>query len=130
MAASLGIGALQAAETRRATFNLPFEAYWGGVLLSPGEYSMLIPIGPYWPQVVTLSAHGRAVFVLAGNESVEPLSQRSYLQLSKVDGTYVVDAFKSGVLGKELRFQRPKTVRRQTASSVMENTKVAVAVRN
>jgi hypothetical protein len=111
LAASLGMGALKAEDTRRATFNLPVKAYWGNVLLSPGQYTMWIPVATHWPQVVALSTHGKTLFVLAGIESVQPTSNGSYLELSKVAGTYVVDEFNSGISGKLFKVQRPKAIR-------------------
>ncbi|HEY3937896.1 MAG TPA: hypothetical protein VGL97_10725 [Bryobacteraceae bacterium] len=111
LAASLGMGAMKADDTRRATFNLPVKAYWGDVLLSPGQYTMWIPVATHWPQVVALSAHGKTVFVLAGIESAEPQSKGSYLELSKVNGSYVIDEFSSGISGKLFKVQKPKVVR-------------------
>jgi hypothetical protein len=122
-----GVGAMNA-DAAQATFNLPFDAYWGGAHLSPGEYKFWTASGFSSRQVLQVHGNGKTQYVLIGIESVGPISDKSYLEIAPVNGVQVVREFRSGAEGKVFSFQGPKTNRWHMANRATEATKIAVMV--
>ena len=112
-ALALGMTTTKAgAETRlKGSFELPGAAYFGDTLLQPGQYTI-------W---MSAEARDRAPAIHVSGEGVTktffgiskptPESGRNCLKMIPVDGTYVVSAFDTGVLGKSFSFGMTKNVR-------------------
>ena len=115
IALALGLTAVQAkAEpVLKGTFELPAAAYIGDTLLQPGQYSIWMSIEEHdlaHVPVIHVSGEGieKTFFAIARPE-VE--SGRNYLEVSDIDGTYVVRAFDAGLIGKSFAFGVTKAVR-------------------
>jgi hypothetical protein len=110
---ALGLGASQAS-AQKATFNLPFEARWGNVVLDPGSYTLSAADSPAAIHIYYLHSDAgtqMAVPAIVNNEAVA--SGRSYLKLANVDGTYYVREYVSGATGRAVKFAIPKVSRRE-----------------
>jgi hypothetical protein len=103
-----------AAEMYKGTFNMPVEAYWGGTLLHPGEYTISMEWDYAGSSLVYLRGENVHAVILTGSVNLENASDRSRLTLEDVNGTYVVRELRAGSLGKDFRFGVSKVARRQT----------------
>jgi hypothetical protein len=103
-----------AAEIYKGTFNMPVEAYWGGTLLHPGEYTISMEWDYAGSSLVYLRGEDVHAVILTGSVNLENASDRSRLTLEDVNGTYVVRELRAGSLGKDFRFGVSKAARRQT----------------
>ncbi|MBV8865332.1 MAG: hypothetical protein JO210_08035 [Acidobacteriaceae bacterium] len=97
------------ANAERARFDLPVEAHWGAAILKPGRYTFDVPPASSWPQQIFLTQNGRTIQILPAIESSSAESNRSYLRLVTVKGTYFVREYSSGQSGKSFTFQVPKS---------------------
>jgi len=124
-AATLAFGlalAVSHASANEATFKLPVLAHFGNAILPPGEYRMTVP-SPITPiNVIYLHGDGKVQATLPALTDTQELSDRSYLQLVNVGGTYFVAKYISGVSGKTYTFSIPKAARRQTVASTPATT--------
>ncbi len=70
LAVAAGLTASQAnAQALKGTFNLPFEAHWGNVVLQPGEYQMSVKRELSALEVIYLTSQGKTRMVLIGDFS-------------------------------------------------------------
>lgn len=123
-ALAIGLGASQAnAESLRGTFNLPYQAHWGRVVLEPGEYVLRLSTQPSMLPVLYISGQGKTVMVLAGTSGATDFG-RSYLRIENIGDAHVVREFHSGVGGKLYTFSIPKSVKKQVelASNARDTT--------
>lgn len=128
MALALGLTVVPASAQPaiKGTFELPAAAYLGDTLLQPGQYSIWMSTDEDLAQVpvIHLSGEGIQKTVLA-IATPQHESGRNYLEIADVNGTYVVRAFDSGLLGKSFAFGVTKTVRnkalRASARPAMES---------
>ena len=109
LAMALGSTASRA-EAHNISFELPFAARWGGVVLPPGSYRISVPMRMSGPPTIEVSSRSQRVSILVGVEESRPLSNHSYLSLVNIDGTYVVREFHSGASGKVFSFLLPKPI--------------------
>ena len=96
---------------QQGSFNLPVEAHWGSAVLSPGTYkisgpSVTSPIG-----VLYISGSGQTQMAVPAETEIKNDTDRSYLKLVDVGGSYVVREYVSGTTGRNYRFGIPKTLR-------------------
>jgi hypothetical protein len=111
-----GLTASQAnAENLRGSFNLPFEAHWGRVVLQPGEYRLSISTEASMFGVIYLTRDGKTVMIPVGSSRLIPESERSSLRVENIGEAHVIREFNSGVMGKQLIFLVPKSVKKQIA---------------
>jgi hypothetical protein len=92
-------------------FHLPVPVKWGNTILEPGDYRMEIPSSSLGLPSVNMKNAKRSVMVLplmTSSSDSSKLSNRSYLQLVNVNGTYFVRKYTSGVTGRTLTFAIPK----------------------
>jgi hypothetical protein len=127
LAGAAAIGASQAkAETYKGTFNLPVETYWGGAVLSPGEYTVTIEHGVVVPIIHLRDDDRQVASVLPTATNAKP-SVRSRLLLEKINGSYVVKEFDAGIIGKSFHFNTPKSIRnREVKTTATTQTMVDV----
>jgi hypothetical protein len=108
---ALSAGSLVAQAGQLAVFHLPFAAQWGPITLAPGDYRIAVPeIAMSSPQFLVSGKDARG-FILPTSTDIEASrlkpSSRSYLQLVKVDGTFFVAKYQSGVTGAAFTFKVP-----------------------
>jgi hypothetical protein len=92
-------------------FHLPVPVKWGNTILEPGDYRMEIPSSSLGVPSVCMKNAKRSVMVLplmTSSSDSSKLSNRSYLQLVNVNGTYFVRKYTSGITGRTLMFAIPK----------------------
>jgi hypothetical protein len=99
----------------KGTFELPTQAYWGSTLLQPGTYT-------FWMNAergrllgvpaVHVSGEGTTTTLLTMARP-ERVSQRSYLTVEDIGGTYVIRKFNAGFLGESFSFAVTKDVRKK-----------------
>lgn len=112
LAGAVTFGASQAnAQNYSGTFKLPVEAYWGGSVLAPGEYTVTVEQGAATPIVKIREDKRQIGAVLTGPYIAENSSTRGQLTLVQINGVYVVKTFEAGLLGKSFAFATPKAVR-------------------
>jgi hypothetical protein len=114
--------AVSHASANEATFKLPVSAHFGNAMLQPGEYRMTISSPVTSINVIYLYGGGKVQATLPALTDTQELSDRSYLQLANVGGTYFVTKYISGVNGKTYTFDIPKAARRQTVASTPATT--------
>jgi hypothetical protein len=118
VAGAAAIGASQAkAETYTGTFNLPVETYWGGAVLSPGEYSLVIEQGIVTPIIHLRDDDRQVASVLAGPAVNAKPSVGGRLLIANINGSYVVKQFDAGIIGKSFQFATPKSIRNQATKT-------------
>jgi hypothetical protein len=92
-------------------FRLPVPVKWGNTMLEPGDYRMELPTSALGIQSVNMKNEKRSVVALplaTGAANPVKLSNKSYLQLVNVNGTYFVRKYTSGITGRVLTFAIPK----------------------
>lgn len=90
-------------------FHLPVPVKWGSTTLEPGDYRMELPSSITGMQSVCMKNDKKSVVALPlVSGLIQPTSNKSYLQLVKVNGTYFVRKYTSGVTGRILLFAIPK----------------------
>jgi hypothetical protein len=108
LASALSVGSSYAEQLVK--FHLPVPVKWGNTMLEPGDYRMELPTSTQGVQSVFLRNEKKTVVALPlAVGSVEPnASNKSYLQLVNVNGTYFVRKYTSGITGRLLMFSVPK----------------------
>ena len=127
-AATLAIALSLAASpvsAHEATFQLPFPVQLGNNVLQPGEYRMTMPSLPSPVGAIYLYGAGKVRVTVPITVGTQQETDRSYLELVNVGGTYFVRQFVSGELGKTYTFGVPKMVRHEVLAN---STSTTVAV--
>jgi hypothetical protein len=95
----------------QAKFHLPFGARWGEMTLAPGDYVMQLPEASLGVRQFTVTGDHKTGYVQPVvtdyHDALTNDSDRSYLQLVKVNGTYFVTKYRSGATGKLFSFAVP-----------------------
>jgi hypothetical protein len=111
LAGALTLGASQVkAEVYKGTFNLPVETYWGGAVLSPGEYTVVVDQSPAGPIVHVRRGNRQVALLITGAYAPEKESSLGRLALVQINGVYVVKTFEAGLIGKSFTFLTPKAL--------------------
>jgi hypothetical protein len=124
MAVLASTGLMQGAQ--HGTFHLRTAAYWGQVLLQPGDYKIFLPDPSLDQAEFRIQGAAKTVFELPVITGEQPNSSSSYLKLSEVDGNYFVREFSSGVTGKKYIFPVPKVRGQQTANATGSSVIVGI----
>ena len=110
LVATMATGAAHAAV--QAKFHLPVGAHWGEVTLAPGDYQVSLPEPGLGVWHFTVKGDDKTGYIrpMATDyeENLGHDSSHNYLQLVKVNGTYYVAKYQSGVTGKMFSFAVPK----------------------
>lgn len=97
---------------QQGKFTLTHEVHWGSAVLPPGDYRLSTPNAAESPfNVMYIYGNGGAQMAMPNITEPRPESNKSYLRLVNVSGTYVVREFSSGAKGKTYLFPIPKTLR-------------------
>ena len=110
----------------RATFTLPYQAYWNDTLLPPGQYTLSLNGSISGVPTIYLRGEGVAVAFVAP-AGCGQASGRSLLKADVFDGTYVIREFDAGPLGKSFRFPVSKVVRNQALNGEAHPATVQVS---
>jgi len=97
----------------QGSFDLPAAVYFGDTLLQPGHYSISMSTAVRdlaYTQKIRVSGDGVSKTFLAISKPT-PESGRNCLKIAGIDGTYVLAAFDTGVLGRSYAFGMTKNVR-------------------
>jgi hypothetical protein len=128
LAVSLGSG-LANAQDVVGKFNLPFTARWGGIVLTPGQYSFsygaIIAGGA---QVIRVNRGRRGVgMILTAPASEGKFSDTSHLTAVWVAGAYRITSLQLSDPGIRLDFQMPRNeVLEASAQTSLSDWKVPV----
>lgn len=85
----------------KGTFELPFEARFGNVVLQPGNYTVSTLEGA---QGIRITGERGNVSILAAGYDLEPVNAKAKMLLVDSNGMYALQSFESGSMGKALRF--------------------------
>ena len=118
LAGAVGVMAPQAnaEQTYRGTFHLPFQTYWGGSVLSPGDYTVSIEGGAQGVTALHVQGDKGAASILIGPVELRDRTGKGRLVLSNVGGVYAIREFDAGAIGKAFTFRVPKTIQGVTAA--------------
>jgi hypothetical protein len=99
-----------AQEVFNGSFTLPFQARWGQVVLSPGEYSFTLDHGVVGG-VVSIRREDRHAMGFVPTQAIytQQTVDHSELILVRSGGTYAVRAVRMAELGLTLEYSAPKT---------------------
>jgi hypothetical protein len=124
LASVLSVGSSYAEQLVK--FHLPVPVKWGNTTLEPGDYRMELPTTITGVQSVCMKNDKKAVIALplATSSASPTASNKSYLQLVNVNGTYFVRKYISGVTGRTLVFGIPKV---HNDSMVQNTTNIEAA---
>jgi hypothetical protein len=113
LAAALGLTTPQANAQQgyKGTFNLPFETYWGGSVLEPGQYTVSLESPTMSMRVLRVTGNGGTATILAGPSEAVEAGSHGRLVLANVNGTYAIQQFDAGALGRSFTFTLPKALR-------------------
>lgn len=104
--------------------NLPVEARWGGVILTPGEYTVSTSENS---PAIKVSGVGKAVTILVQSTDDTKSGAPSEFYLVDVNGTPTINAFQSSVTGKTYRFHVKTADQSQMAKLQKHQNTVAAA---
>jgi hypothetical protein len=111
VAACLGASAVSAS-AQQATFHLPFEARWAGVVCPPGDYQVILPERYLGKTTFLVRGPAGASFIVPmtvdtyGTPAASP--NGAYLQLVKIDDEYFVRKYEAGSGNLTFYFKTPK----------------------
>jgi hypothetical protein len=95
-------------ERFRGTFELPFEARFGKVVLQPGSYTVSTLEGA---QGIRITGDKGKASLLAAGYDLKPGNGKAKMILVDSDGIYTLQSFESGSMGKALHFRVQKNPR-------------------
>lgn len=128
LALVMGFTAAPAAAQERfvGSFSLSTPAYFGQTLLQPGDYKILVSID--WrsgAHPVEVRSEGFRTFILTGASMNQPVSDRSFLQVERINGVDVIRGLDAGSAGRSFRFVVAKKVH---ATSEAASAKMTIPV--
>jgi hypothetical protein len=113
--ALLGCAAAQASADTilKGNFSLPEPAYLGSTLLQPGEYSFSVSKEASGINIVHVN--GEVVLaIFTSGTLLGDTAVRSELELTDVNGTYVIRELRAGSIGKSFGFGVSKAARQES----------------
>jgi len=129
LAASLGVFSPRAnAQEYKGKFNLPFETYWGGTVLQPGDYTVWTENDRPGATVLRVSGNGKIATALIGPVEFRKITGHSRLVLVEVGGIYALREFEAGVLGKSFSFALPRAIHERVDRASMPAAVTEIAV--
>jgi hypothetical protein len=100
-----GQASAQQSEHYRGSFTLTFEARVGNVLLQPGSYSVKTLEGA---KGIRITGDNGTASILSAGYDLKPAATNAKLVFVDANGTYALQSFESGALGRSLSFYVPK----------------------
>lgn len=95
-------------EHYRGTFQLPVEARFGSTVLQPGSYTVSTLEGA---KGIRITGEQKGIAILAAGYDLEPGTKKARMVFVDSNGTYALQSFESGAMGKALHFNVGKTPR-------------------
>jgi hypothetical protein len=92
----------------RGTFELPFEARFGNVVLQPGSYTVSTLEGT---RGIRITGDNGNTSILAAGYDLEPGNEKARMILVDAGGTYALQSFEARGMGVALQFLVVKTPR-------------------
>jgi hypothetical protein len=123
LAAAFAGTARQAAaqsEHYRGSFQLQFEARFGNVVLPPGTYTVSALEGA---KGIRITGDKAKASILAVGYDLKPESEKARMIFVDSNGTYALQCFESGAMGKSLNFyvgKSPRGVERAAVKPAIE----------
>jgi hypothetical protein len=113
LAAALGltIPKANADQVYRGTFHLPFQTYWGGSVLEPGDYTVSMEGATERLSVIHVQGEKGVATILTGPVEVRDGVGKGRLVLANVNGLYAIRELDAGAIGKSFSFALPKNFR-------------------
>ena len=126
--AGVGIPRATAQPNYKGSFSLPFETYWAGTVLQPGEYTVSIEESQPGMPLLRIRGNGTVSTVLAGPMERHAFEENGRLLIVSANGTHAIKEFDTGSAGTTFTFRVPKEMQGQQlrASVTALETKVAV----
>ena len=125
----VGILSAQAgAQQYKGKFSLPVEAYWGGTVLQPGEYTMWIENEQPGTALLRVSGNGKTATAMIGSFEYRTVNSRGRIVLAEVDGIYALRQLDAGVLGKLFSFTLPRAIHEKVDRASMPAAVTEIAV--
>jgi hypothetical protein len=121
---ALGLTTVQAnaQPVLKGTFELPAAAYFGDTLLHPGHYTIWMSTevrSVSTVPVIHLIGEGvNTTFLAIARPAAE--NGHNFLDVTEVNGTYVIRAFDAGVLGESFAFGVTKSVKNKALRASAE----------
>jgi hypothetical protein len=115
-----------AQQVYKATFDLPFEAQVGKVVLEPGNYTLTVEEFA-GQRVIRLHGAGE-ISILALPPARGPVTDKGRLTFVNVNGVYALQKFDNGIFGQTYTFPVYK-VKGEQAALNGETTDVVVSTR-
>jgi len=116
----LSLGRSATAQDIQGKFELPFPAHWGGIVLTPGQYSFsYAPLANGGIPVVVLRQGMRKLGMITGykTESGQRYSVASHLTAIRVGSTYRIISLQFSAEGTTVGFHVPKVELVEAAQS-------------
>jgi hypothetical protein len=112
LAAALGLAIPQAnaEQVYRGTFHLPYQTYWGGSVLEPGNYTVSLDSASERTSVIHVQGENAMATILTGPVETHNGVGKGRLILANVNGVYAIQELDAGAIGKSFTFALPKTV--------------------
>ena len=108
LAVALGMTAITLNAQPQGSFNLPMQAHWGLITLSPGEHVVRSPLTSGQP-IVSLTTNKSTTLVVPMLSESTSSYGHAYLRLVRVGGEYYVDTYQSAN-GRRYSFATPKGI--------------------
>ncbi|MGA7412002.1 MAG: hypothetical protein WBW33_16105 [Bryobacteraceae bacterium] len=103
------------ASAQQATFHLPFEAKWGGLVMPAGDYTVKLPEPALGTREVLVRGPAQGFIMVVSTDNygdrVTAPSNGDYLQLVKIGDVYYVTKFEEASHDTTLFFKAPKQPR-------------------
>lgn len=115
----------------RGTFNLPFDAQFGGTIVEAGQYTIVLEQA-LGQKLIRLYGEGNGAHssfaILTGAFDRVKSEDRSVLRFEDVNGMPALKTFEAGIIGESFTFPMPKTKGvRGARTDVNSSTAVVVA---
>lgn len=130
MALALCLAASQgkAQGTYTGKFTLPFEARWGGAVLTQGDYTISMELDTARAfNLLLVRGEGKTAMILASLTDHIDSSNRSQLILVKTSAGYVVQTLEAGEAGLTLTYPVPKSKRDREAQELNSELRLPVS---
>jgi hypothetical protein len=98
------------AQEYKGKFSLPYETYWGGTVLQPGEYTVWTENAQPGATLLRVSGNGKIATALIGPVELRAFTDHTRIVLVEAGGIYALREFDAGVIGKSFWFAVPRAI--------------------
>jgi hypothetical protein len=126
LAIGLFAGYGKAQDAYQGKFTLPFQAEWGGAVLTPGDYTITIKSAAS-PYLIYLQGERKSAFILTVGVDSSEMSDRSQLTVVIAGGHRVVTALQAGQLGLVLDYPSIRVKRERARDKEVSEVRLTVS---